>query len=84
MINFLGADLLIGSPFRADRGGESIAGGVRGADDDGDERGEEGLEGSSSGTSRWLRPIECDRGELWWVKWGAKAGGEYMIASNRP
>ena len=88
VINFLGADLVIGSPFRAGLGGDaSIVHGVYGEEDDDDDEDEEwgdkGLEGSSSGTSRWLRPIECDRGELWCVKRGA-GGGRYMIASSRP
>ena len=83
VISFLGADLLIGSPFRAGLGGDSIVGGVRGEhDDDVDERGDE--EGSNSGTSRWVRRIECDRGELWCMNWGARDGGRYMIASSRP
>jgi len=58
VINFLGADLLIGSPFCDLRRGESVVEGVLGVfiehddDDDDDEWGDRGFEGSSSGTSR--------------------------------
>jgi len=85
VISFLGADLLIGSPFLGGGVGDSIVEGVRGDDDDvdDDDVDERGDEGSSSGTSRWLRLIECERGELWCTKRRA-VGGRYMMASSRP